>query len=215
LSDIFREIDEELRRDNLAKLWERYGAYLIGLAVLVVVVTGAVVGWREYSARELRAEGARYAAAADLARSGQDDKAALAFAGIAREASGGHALLARFEEAALKARLGDEGGAVAIYDALANDGSVDRSYRDLATILSAMHGLSAAADPKALVERVAPLTAPGQPWRASALEVTALAKLKAGDREGAVQAYKQVSDDPTAPQGIRARAAEMVAALGG
>ena len=76
-----------------------------------------------------------------------------------------------------------------------------------------MHGLSAG-DPKAAVDRVAPLTQPGQPWRASALEETALAKLKAGDRPAALDTYKQISDDPDAPQGIRARAAEMVAALG-
>jgi hypothetical protein len=214
LSDIFREIDEELRRDNIAKLWERYGAYIIGLAILVVVATAAVVGWREYRGRELRAEGGRYAAAVDLARTGQDEKAVQAFAGLARDASGGHALLARFEEAALKAKQGDAGGAVAIYDALANDSSIDASYRDLATILSAMNGL-AATDPKSTVERLAPLTASGQPWRAAALEVTALAKLKAGDHDGAVAAYKQVADDAAAPQGSRARAAEMVAALGG
>jgi len=214
LSDIFREIDEELRRDNLAKLWERYGAYIIGLAVLIVVVTAGVVGWREYRLRELGAEGVRYAAAADLAHSGQDDKAALAFAAIARDGGGGHALLARFEEAALKAQLGDGGGAAAIYDAIANDASVDRSYRDLATVLSALHGLGGA-DPKTTVDRLAPLTAAGQPWRASALEVTALAKLKAGDQAGAVESYKTIADDLAAPQGIRARAAEMVAALGG
>jgi len=213
LSDIFREIDEELRRDNIAKLWERYGAYLIGFAVLVVLITAGIVGWREYRSRQLQAEGTRYAAAVDLARQGEDDKAVQAFATVARDASGGHSLLARFEEAALKAKQGDEGGAVMIYDAVANDASLDRSYRDLATILSAMHGL-AKGDPKAAIERVAPLTQAGQPWRASALEVTAIAKLKAGDRPAALDTYKQISDDPDAPQGIRARAAEMVSALG-
>ena len=101
MSDIFREIDEELRRDNIAKLWERYGAYLIGFAVVVVLITAGIVGWREYRSRQLQAEGTRYAAAVDLARKGEDDKAVQAFATVARDASGGHSLLARFEEAAL------------------------------------------------------------------------------------------------------------------
>jgi hypothetical protein len=214
LSDIFREIDEELRRDNFAKLWERYGAWLIGFAVLLVLATAGIVGWREYQARQLRAEGVRYAAAVDLARGGQDDKAALAFAAIARDGSGGHALLARFEEAALKSRTGDAGGAAAIYDAVASDNAIDPVYRDLATVLSALESLPSA-EPKAVIDRMAPLTQAGKPWRASALEVTALADLKAGDKAAAAQAYKSIADDLSAPQGIRARAAEMVAALGG
>jgi hypothetical protein len=214
LSDIFREIDEELRRDNIAKLWERYGGYVVALAVLIVAATAAVVGWREYQNRERRAESVKYAAAVELARAGQDDKAALAFAAVAREADGGHGLLARFEEAALKARLGDVPGTLAIYEAIAADSAVDHIYRDLATVLAALHGLPTA-DAKATVARLAPLIAPGNAWRASALEVTALAHLKAGDKEAATTAYRTIADDLAAPQGLRARAAEMVAALGG
>src|SRR6478609_3918140 len=61
MSDIFREIDEELRRDNVAKLWERYGKYIVGLAAVIVLATGAAVGWREYQMRVQRAESVRYA----------------------------------------------------------------------------------------------------------------------------------------------------------
>jgi hypothetical protein len=46
VSDIFREIDEELRRDNFRKLWSRYGRYVIAAVVLVLVVAGAIVAWR-------------------------------------------------------------------------------------------------------------------------------------------------------------------------
>ena len=60
MSDIFQEIDEELRRENLAKLWQRYGKYVFALAVVVVLATGAAVGWREYQSRQRQAEGARY-----------------------------------------------------------------------------------------------------------------------------------------------------------
>jgi hypothetical protein len=173
-----------------------------------------VVGWRQYQERQRQAESVKFAAAAELAQNGQDDKAAAAFAAVAREADGGHGLLARFEEAALKARLGDAGGAAAIYEAIAADSAVDPIYRDLATILAALHTLPTA-DAKAIADRLAPLTQPGNPWRASALEVTGLARLKAGDKEAALQAYKTIADDLAAPQGMRARAAEMVAALSG
>src|ERR1700756_294472 len=101
MSEIFREIDEELRRDNLGKLWARYGAYVIGLAVVLVVATAAVVGWREYQVRQSRAQSVRYAAAMALAQKNELAQAADAFALLAREGSGGPAMLARFQEAAL------------------------------------------------------------------------------------------------------------------
>ena len=61
MSDIFREIDEELRRDNLLKLWSRYGRYIIGAAVFVLVVAGGIVAWRDHQLSERRAQSARYA----------------------------------------------------------------------------------------------------------------------------------------------------------
>lgn len=212
MSDIFREIDEELRRDNLGKLWARYSAYIIGLAVLVVIATAAVVGWREYQARAQRAESVRYAAALDLARKNQIAQAADAFSLLAREAGAGQATLARLQEAQLRAKGGDEQAAIGAYKALAQDASGDPVYRDLATLLAALHELNSA-DPKAVIAEVEPLTAPGNAWRPSALEVTALANLRAGDRAKARDIYKSLADDLAAPQGLRARAAEMTAAL--
>jgi hypothetical protein len=68
-------------------------------------------------------------------------------------------------------------------------------------------------DPHAAIARLAPLTVSGNPWRTSALDLTAAAKLEAGDRTGALAIYKQLADDLAAPQGLRARAAELAAAL--
>ena len=82
----------------------------------------------------------------------------------------------------------------------------------LAVLLSVTHGLPES-DPKIAIERLQRLTESGNPWRASALELTAAAKLKAGDRNGALDIYKALADDLTAPQKLRARAAEMAAAL--
>jgi hypothetical protein len=212
MSDIFREIDEELRRDNAAKLWERYGKYVIGFAAVVVVATAVAVGWREYQARVQRAESVRYAAAVELAEKNDLARAADDFAALARSAGSGQATLARLQEAALRARAGDEAASIAAYKAIAADGSVDQVYRDLATLLGALHGLRAS-DAKAIIADVAPLTVSGNPWRPSALEITALAHLRAGERNEARDIYKSLADDLAAPPGLRARAAEMSAAL--
>src|SRR5438270_10985249 len=136
MSDIFREIDEELRRDNFAKLWERYGQYLVGLAVLIVLVTAGTVGWREYQSRLQRAECVRYAAAVGLAQKNELSRAADDFAALARNAGGGQATLARLQEAALRARCGDEAASIAFYKAHAADGSFAAISRGLENLLA-------------------------------------------------------------------------------
>ena len=208
MSDIFQEIDEELRRENFAKLWQRYGVYVIALAVLLVLVVAAFVGWRQYQLHQRQAEGERYSMALDLTRQGKDKDAGEVFAGLARQAGGGYATLARMEEAATKARSGDVAGAVALYNAVAADGSVDAVYRDLATLLAAQYELKDG-DPKAIIARLAPLTSDGSPWRPTALELTALAQLKAGNTAEALAIYRRLADDLQAPQALRARAAEI------
>ena len=212
MSDIFREIDEELRRDNLHKLWSRYGRYVIAAAVLVLVVAGAIVAWRDHQLSERRAQSTRYASALALARDGKEADAVKVFETIAQE-GGGYAVLASFEEGAWLAKSGDRKAAIAIYDRIAGARELDSRLRELAALLSVMQGM-AESDPHSTIERLASLTASGNSWRPTALELTAIARFSSGDRSGALDLYKSLADDPTAPSGLRARAAEMAAALG-
>ncbi|MBV9859770.1 MAG: tetratricopeptide repeat protein [Alphaproteobacteria bacterium] len=211
MSDIFREIDEEIRRENLLQLWSRYGRYIIAAVVLALLAAGAVVAWRDHQRSERESQSTRFAGALALTQQDKDSDAAKAFAAIAQE-GGGYGTLAAFEEADLLGKSGDAKAAVAAYDRLAGSGSLDPELRDLAVLLSVMRE-PADTDPKTTVDRLAPLTAAGNPWRPSALELTAAAKLKAGDRAAALDLYKSIADDVTTPQGLRARAAEMSAAL--
>src|SRR6266481_6383705 len=165
VSDIFREIDEELRRDNLLKLWSRYGRHVIAVAVLVLVIAGGIVAWREHQASERRAQGQRYSNALALVRDGKDGDAAKVFGLLAWE-GGGYSLLAAFEEAELLAKSGDRKASIAAYDRLAGSSGVDPEFRDLGALLAAMQQL-ADGDGGGAIERLKPLTAAGNPWRAS------------------------------------------------
>jgi hypothetical protein len=109
-------------------------------------------------------------------------------------------------------RAGDEAAAIASYDGIAKDGSVDQIYRDLATVLWGLHALDTI-DAQVVVDRLAPVTAPDNPWHSTALEVTAVVHMKAGDRGAAKADYQKIADDLAAPRGLRARATQMVAAL--
>jgi len=211
VSDIFREIDEELRRDNLLKLWSRYGRYIIAIAVFALVVAGGFVAWRDHQLSERRAQSTRYAGALTLAREGKEADAVKVFAAIAHE-GGGYAILAAFEEAALLAKSGDREAAAAAYDRVAAASEFDPDLRGLAVLLSVMQRMPEA-DAQTTIDHLAPLTASGNPWRPSAIELTALARLKLQDKSGALALFKSLADDPATPQSLRARAAEMATAL--
>ncbi len=214
MSDLFREIEEDLQRDRYKKLWAKYGHLVIVAALGLVVGTAGWQGWKAYKSRRDQALGARYAEAVKLAESGKGAEAEAGFAKLAADAGAGYEALSRLQEAGLLAKSGKQQEAIALYDKLAEDGSLPQPYRDLATYLSVLHA-SDSGDPAALIKRLEPLTDGASQWRFSALELTALLAARMGDKARAEQLYARLSDDATAPPGVRARAAEMLAALKG
>ncbi len=214
MSDIIREVDEELRREDWEKVWQKYGRFVIAGAVGIVLATAAVVGWRAYDESQRIAEGERFAAAvAQVENAERPDQAAEIMAALAADAPAGYATLARFREAKYRADAGDRPAAIALYDSLASDTAVEPMLRDLATLYSVRMQI-AGGDPAALTARLAPLTEEGNPWRYSAGELTAVLALVAGDTEAARRTYAPLADDPGSPESLRARAAEMLRALG-
>ena len=214
MADIFREIEEDLRRERAENLWKKYGSYVVGVALGVILTVAAYAGWQAYSERQRLADGERFAAALQQVRPGTEAAAADALSMVAQESGAGYAVLARLREAALRAEAGEAAGAIALYDALAADDGVDPLFRELALLLSVMHQMDGG-DAATLIERLTPLTAAGNPWRHSALEIDGILAFRSGDRGRAREVFTRLSDDATTPQGLRARAAEMLAILGG
>ena len=211
MADIFQEIDEDLRRDRMAKLWTRYGKYVVGAAVLIVVATAAGVAYQNYRQQQYQALGLKYAETGLALQGGDDAKAIVGFEALAAEDKAGYGLLARIEAAALKAKDSkDKEGGLAGLEAIAADGSVDRVYRDLATVLAGLYGIDNA-KPEATIAQMKPLL--DGPWHYTAREVTALAELKAGDKAAALKTYQELSDDLHAPPALRSRATEIVNGL--
>jgi len=119
MSDIFREVDEDLRREQFKKLWDRVGPYVIGAAILIVVATAGYRGWEYWRDRQAQATGDRFLAALQLSSDGKHDESIAALEAIVADGSGGYPVLARFRFAAEKAEAGDKAGAVAEFDAIA------------------------------------------------------------------------------------------------
>ena len=214
MSDIIREVDEELRREDWENVWKKYGKYVLAAAVGVVVATAAVVGWWEFEKSQRLAQGDNFAAAvATVENSEKPEEAAEVMAEFATDATAGYAALARFREAKYRADAGDPAAAIDLYDRIAGDSSVEPMLQDLATLYSVRMQIGGG-DLAALTVRLEPLVADDNEWRFSARELTAVLALAAGDTEAARQIYAPLADDLEAPQSLRSRAAEMLRALG-
>jgi len=201
VSDIFREVDEEVRREQLKKLWERYGGLLIAACVLLVVAVG---GWRAYEWWEVKkaAEaGVAFEAAVALADQGKHKEAEEAFAKLAGDSTASYRMLARFREAAELARR-DPKAAVAVYDQLAADSSLGRPLQDLAALRAGMILVDSAPYDE-IGQRLEPLSAPDRAFRHSARSTLALAAWRAKNIPAMKRWTDMILADAETPAGTR------------
>jgi hypothetical protein len=203
VSDIFREVDEEVRRERLEQLWKRYGNVIIAGAFVILAGIGGWRGYEYWEQRKAADAGAAFEAASTLADEGKHTEAEAAFAKLATEGTTGYRVLARFREAA-QLGLRDPKAAVAAYDAIAADASLGRPMQDLAAVRAGLTLVDSAAYEE-LRSRLEPLTAADRPFRHSARELLALAAWRGGDGAAARRWIDTVVTDPETPAGIRNR----------
>jgi hypothetical protein len=210
VADIFHEVDEEVRRERLRSLWERYSLYIIGLAVLVVLGIGAWRGYEWWMNKQAAAAGAKFEAAALLSEQGKHAEAQAAFTELAASAPAGYQGLARFHAAAELVPTKPEEAAKA-YDALAADASLGTTLQDLATVRAAMLRVDTASFAD-VQKKLAPLAEPGRTFRYSARDLLALSAWRAHDFTAARKYIDMITNDAQSPPLMRTRA-EMIAAL--
>jgi len=213
VADIFQEVDEEVRRDQASLYWKKYGRYVIAVLVAIILGTAAHVGWREYDKRQRTKDSDAFIAAMELVRQGKAGEAKEQFAALAGKAGTGYAMLSRFRAAAILGESGDLRGAAEAFDAISREGGVDGLYLRLADLYYVLYMIESG-DPQTLAKRLEPLQADDGPWRYTARELSAVLAIRVGDTAKARSLYTQLADDTTAPAGLRARAAEMLRALG-
>ncbi len=215
MTDIFHEVDEEVRRERLKKLWQRYGNYIIAGCLLLIV---GIAAWRGYDwlqTKRAAESGAAFEQAVTLAESGKPQEAEAAFAKLANDGTAGYRVLARLREAAELAQS-DPKAAIKAYDEIAADRGAGQVMQDLATLRAGylLIDQSSYAD---LRSRLEPLTGPGRPFRYSARELLALSAWTHGDVAAAKQWTEAIIGDPQTPSSARGRAevlGQLIAASG-
>jgi hypothetical protein len=212
VSDIFREVDEEVRRDQLKKLWERYGIYFIALAVLFVAAVGGWRGYQWWQAKLAAESGAAFAAAASLSDQGKHEEAEAAFAKITKEGTASYRALAAMREAGELAQR-DPKAAVAAFDTLANNRALGPVMQDLAA-LRAGFVLVDTLPYEELRRRIEPLTGADRTFRHSARALLALSAWRANDAATARRWSEMILADGETPPGTRTQAEILMALLG-
>lgn len=202
------EVETDLRDEAINNIWKKYSAHIIGVAVVLVA---GVFGYQLYNGyvEDRREQMAlTYADAADAVDSGDFDDALAKLAAIDNISGEGYSAVARLAEASVLIDQDRAAEALAIYETLASDSGADPVFRDLAVVLKVMHSMDAA-DPGPLEAELAPLSGPGQPFRHSALELSALLAAKQGARDRAQEYLAEILDDPSAPQSLMSRARDL------
>jgi hypothetical protein len=204
VADIFHEVDEEVRREQLKKLWDRYSIYLIALAVLIVV---GMAGWRGYEywvAKKAAAAGAEFEAAITLNEEGKRAEAEAAFAKVAAEAPAGYRVLARMRAAGTLAQS-KPADAVKAYDEISTDASLGPIWQDLAAVRAGLLLIDTA--PLADIRRrLDPVAEPTRSFRHTARELLALSAWRNHDFIAARKYIDMIAGDAESPIGVRARA---------
>lgn len=205
MSDIFHEVDEDVRRDKAADLWRRYQTPVFVVAFLIVAATGAWTYFEDKRLKTAESANARFEAAVALASAGKAQEAAAAFDALAKDAPKGYAALARLRAAEERAGS-DKEKAIAALKALADDPNVDKITQEVALLRAAL--LVMENDDRQKMElALGPLMTSAGPFRYSAQEWTALDALANDDFDEAERVFDLLLNDREAPQSMRQRAA--------
>ena len=213
MADIFHEVEEDLRRDQAAAIWNKYGSYIIGAALLLVLAVAAHWGWTKYTTNQQMQASADFLSAASTS----DVKQREAALGPIAAEGGIYGVLARFRLAETAIETGDKAKARGILGEIAKDGGADKAMRDLALIQAALLELEVG-KPETAADLVKDLTKEGEAYRLSALEVTGLAEIAAGDTAKAKTTFETLKKTAEAESaggaGFAQRAEQMLDRLG-
>ncbi|MBZ9808948.1 tetratricopeptide repeat protein [Mesorhizobium sp. BR1-1-9] len=203
-----REVNDEIRREQAQKLWDRFGPALLVVAVLVVLGTAAFVGYRYWDETRANRSGDAFSQALKLANDGRNDEALTALDQLEKDGYGAYPLLARMRAATVKADKGDVDAAVKDFDEVAADTAIPQGIRDMARLRAALllvdHGSFADVS-----SRVEALTSDTNTLRHTAREALGLAAWKEGKTQDALKLFDQIAADDGAPRNTRERATLM------
>jgi hypothetical protein len=209
-----REVDEAVRQDQYKQLWDKYGVYALVLAFAVVVGVAGYKGWSFWRERQAQDAGAKFSQALTMEGGADAAKAQEILSTLAKQGPEGYRVLARFQLAASEAKAGETDKAVADYEALATDASVDQILQGHAALQAAALRLDKA-DYAEMEGRLKGLVDSNSAWRFSARELLGLSAYRLNNMREAERQFSALISDPGTPPNLRERADMMLALIVG
>lgn len=202
VTDIIRDIDEEMRRDAFLSRVRRYAWVFLLIVVVVLVIVAAGYFWQNQQSAQRSAQAGELSSALALVETDAEAAAAQLDA-LAVGGSGGNAIIASFERAEIAARAGDTEAAAQALAALA-EARGDDAYAKTASLFSVYAELDSA-DPASLLSRLDPLITEDAAFTALALELTAIVLVRAGDQAGALELLDRLLAREGLPRDVTTR----------
>jgi hypothetical protein len=211
VSELFDEVDEDVRRDQLKKVWDQYSIYIVACALLIIAAVGGWRGYQYVEGKKAAEAGVAFDKAVELSEANKHSEAEAAFNSLAATAPSGYRLLARLR-AAGEVASHDPKAAVKLYDDIAADRSVGALEQELARVRGAQLLVETSGYPN-MLSRLEPSTAPGATFRHTARELLALSAWRANDTTAARKWLDMIANDGETPPGLRSRAEALQALL--
>jgi hypothetical protein len=211
--NLFQEVQEDLERQRLEKLWKRYGPLVIAAAVVIVVTTAGVTQWHEWQLKKEQKATAGLVSIMDQSKADPEQEIASLESFAQKSSEETQATFARLHAAALAAKGGKKDKALQLYDAVASDPKADPSFRQFADLMWVQTQLDSG-DTAVLDKRLQPLTAPDAPWHFTATEYEGYVALRAGNKTKARQLFSGLAQDASAPRTLSDRAGDVLRYIG-
>lgn len=209
----YREVDEQLRRDQAAEAWNRYRWAIVGGVLALLAVIGGAIWYQSYRAAKAGEQGEALVSALESLEKGNAQAAAPELAKLEDSNIDGYRAAALFSRANAYIESNNIPAAVAALQGIAADEGLAETYRHAATVRQATLEFDRL-QPQQIVQRLQPLARPGEPWFGSAAELIALAHMRQQRPDLAGPIFAQIAADETVPESIRSRAVQMAGALG-
>lgn len=130
MSDIFREVDDALQQEKVARIWNEYAPTILAAAVLMVVCTAGTTAWISWNGHRNATETGRLVQALE-----SGDTATAKLQEVAEDTRGNHEAVALLTAAGMLGDKGEYEQAAALYQKAYEDNSAPRELRDLGRIL--------------------------------------------------------------------------------
>ena len=214
MTDLFEEVEEQLRSDRYRELARKALPYVLALVAIALAASLGVWGWQQYRLQVTNKASEAYQAALDAQQQGDRAGAEKLLHTAADAGSKAYRSMALMQLGGMEMASGnpaDVPKAVAFFDQAA-EAAPDDLLGDAARLKSALAILDTARYSE-VEGRLAPLMKQGRPYWVEAREALAFAKLLKGDDKGARGDFVVIQGSLDAPDSARQRAGAAISLI--